>query len=127
MATLTTQEITINVETSFQPKHRFSVAQVLFAYQITIINHSTQPVQLLSRHWFIADSLGMMREVEGEGVVGEKPVLRPGEAYTYMSMCSLDSDMGKMHGTYTMQRLRTQEYFEVQIPEFVMIVPNRLN
>ncbi len=128
MVALTTQKITISVETSFQPKHRFAgISQVLFAYQISIKNNSATAVQLLSRHWFIADSMGLNREVQGDGVVGEQPVIQSGDSYTYMSMCSLESDMGKMYGIYTMQRLSNDEIFEVEIPEFTMVVPNRLN
>ena len=68
-----------------------------------------------------------VREVEGEGVVGRQPVLEPGEAHQYVSGCNLKSGLGKMRGTYLMERLANGQEFTVEIPEFTLMVPYRLN
>ena len=127
-ATQVTHGIKISVETTFQAEH--SVADhghFLFSYFITIENNSEYTVQLISRHWDIFDSSAEHSEVDGEGVVGEKPVLEPGERFEYESACSLTSDIGKMKGTYLMERKIDKARFYVNIPEFELIVPVRLN
>ncbi len=85
------------------------------------------PVKLLRRHWYIVDSNGAYREVEGEGVVGKQPILEPGASHQYISACSLRSDMGKMHGNYLMENLYNKKLFRVAIPEFQMIAPFKGN
>ena len=99
----------------------------MFAYKIEIRNNSEFTVKLLRRHWHIHDANGVVREVEGEGVVGRQPVLEPGEAHQYMSGCNLKSGVGKMRGTYLMERLANGQEFTVEIPEFTLMVPYRLN
>jgi ApaG protein len=84
-------------------------------------------VQLQRRFWNIFDSISERREVEGAGVVGQQPILRPGEVYEYESACNLKSEFGKMDGTYTFERIADGEKFNVVIPEFRMVVPYRLN
>lgn len=128
MVTEITKGIRISVETNYQEE--FSSPDNLhfiFSYHITIENENDYAVQLLRRHWFIFDSSGEQTEVEGEGVVGEKPVLQPGQIFTYSSACNLNTDLGKMHGNYTMVRLSDGMYFEALIPEFQLIVPYKLN
>ncbi len=123
-----TQGIKISVETQFQREH--SVAEhrhFLFSYQITIENNSDYTVQLIARHWDIYDSSSEHSEVDGEGVVGEQPVLEPGEIFEYESACSLTTDIGKMSGRYLMERKVDKALFYVAIPEFELIVPLRLN
>ena len=125
---LTTNGITVMVETSYLPLHSDPRAErFVFAYYITIENGSNQTVQLQRRHWFITDGAGQVREVEGEGVIGQKPILAPGASHSYQSYCELDTDIGKMHGNYLMQRQADLEMLEVIIPEFVLTVPARLN
>jgi len=99
----------------------------VFAYKIDIRNNSEYTVKLLRRHWHIHDANGVVREVEGEGVVGQQPVLEPGEAHQYVSGCNLKSGLGKMCGTYQMERLVDGRSFMVEIPEFTLVVPYRLN
>ena len=123
-----THGINITVETKFQNEH--SVIEhnhFLFSYHITIENKSEYTVQLLSRHWDIFDSNSQNSVVDGEGVVGETPVLDPGEIFEYESACSLTTDMGKMSGYYLMERTTDKARFKVVIPEFELIVPLRLN
>jgi ApaG protein len=116
------------VETFYQSVHSNPVrGEYLFAYRITIENLGTVPVKLLRRHWHIADSNGDLREVNGEGVVGQQPVIPPGEQYQYVSSCNLNSDMGKMSGSYTMLDLYTKTEMEVIIPEFLLVAPFKEN
>tara|TARA_R100001015_G_C4616780_1_gene172988 strand:+ start:1471 stop:1725 length:255 start_codon:yes stop_codon:yes gene_type:complete len=84
-------------------------------------------VQLLSRHWYIFDSNGEYNEVKGEGVIGLQPIIDPGKSHEYQSYCNLRSDIGMMWGSYLMKKLSNEKLFEVQIPEFHLITPNRLN
>jgi ApaG protein len=128
MVTLITQGIRISVATEFRNelseplKHHY-----FFTYRITIENKNNAPVQLLKRHWFIFDSLGTDHEVEGDGVIGVQPLIYPGEMYEYESACNLCSDYGKMNGTYLMENKLTKELFNVEIPEFNLVVPFKFN
>jgi ApaG protein len=99
----------------------------VFSYHITLENQNDFPVQLLRRHWHIFDSVAIKREVEGPGVVGETPVIQPGEFYTYQSACDLHSMRGSMHGYYSMQRLGDTQVFNVRVPKFRLEVPYGLN
>jgi len=99
----------------------------LFSYFITIENHTDHTVQLLRRRWDIFDSSGEHHQVEGPGVVGEQPLLNPGERFTYESSCNFTTEIGKMKGAYIFEQVRNRSTFEVDIPEFVMVVPSKLN
>jgi ApaG protein len=128
MASKISEGVEINVETFYQPDYSNPISgEYMFAYRITIENHNNFPVKLHRRHWHIFDSNGSYREVEGEGVVGVQPVLNPAQRYQYVSGCNLRTEMGKMHGTYTMENLNNKKNFEVNIPIFEMIVPFKMN
>jgi ApaG protein len=128
MVSKISEGIEISVETFYQPDYSNPVSgEYMFAYRITIENHNNFPVKLHRRHWYIIDSNGNNREVEGEGVVGVQPTLQPGERYQYVSGCNLRSEMGKMHGTYLMENLHNKSSFDVNIPVFEMIVPFKMN
>ena len=128
METLTTNGIKISVETYYQASQsKPADNQYIFAYHIKIENKSPHTVQLLKRHWYIFDAIGQRREVEGEGVIGKQPILKPGEFHGYTSWCPLASGMGKMHGTFSMIRLTDDARFEVLVPEFKMVEPAKLN
>jgi ApaG protein len=99
----------------------------LFSYKVIIHNMSPYPVRLMRRHWFIFDSCGEKREVLGEGVVGEQPYLAAGNMHQYSSFCNLKTDFGSMKGYYIMQREIDGTEFEVNIPEFLLEVPSKLN
>jgi len=121
-------DIAIQVETQYQPEHSSPLNnKYLFAYRITITNDNPFTVQLLKRKWFIFDAIGHNEVVEGQGVVGQQPILKTGETYSYYSACPLRSPMGKMHGEYTLQRLDTEEELTAEVPEFVMVATERLN
>lgn len=91
-----------------------------FAYHVTISNQGKETVQLISRHWIITDSNGKREEVTGPGVVGEQPVLEPGESFEYTSFCPLTTPMGAMQGTYQMVT-NDGEKFDALIPTFSLI------
>ncbi len=97
----------------------------VWAYHITIDNLGDEAVQLLSRTWRITDAHGRVQHVQGEGVVGEQPVLRPGERFQYSSGTPLQTASGLMVGAYHMVRLATAETFEVAIPLFSLDSPHQ--
>jgi ApaG protein len=128
MVTEITQGIKVTVETEYQPAYSSpSQYHFVFTYRITIENQSEYTIQLMRRHWNIFDAGFTMREVEGEGVVGQQPVLEPGQNHQYVSGCNLKSGIGKMIGTYEMERVVDGTKMRVNIPEFTMIAPLRLN
>jgi len=128
MEILTTNGITVSVETQYLPAHSDPRAsKFIFGYFITIENGCPFTVQLMRRHWTILDACSVMREVEGDGVVGQQPVLHPGERYTYSSYCDLTAEIGKMCGAYEMTRLDNRLAFEVKIPEFKLVAPFKMN
>ena len=98
-----------------------------FSYSITIENQSNDSVQLISRHWNIFDSLKDLNIVEGEGVIGKKPILAPKKSYTYSSYCNLTSPIGSMKGFFNMINFTTTKNFRVHIPSFQLTVPAILN
>jgi ApaG protein len=127
-ATQVTHGIRISVETKFHTEHSDPENNTfLFLYHITIENTSEYTVKLIARHWDIFDSSSESRTVDGDGVIGEQPVLEPGETFDYESACDLRTDIGKMKGRYLMERLPDKARFYVTIPEFELVVPNRLN
>lgn len=128
MISKVTEGVIVTVETFYQPDYSNPIGgEFMFAYRITLQNNNVFPVKLLRRHWFIFDSNGTQREVEGEGVVGVQPQINPGEQYQYVSGCNLRTEMGKMHGTYVMENIVAQKQFDVKIPVFDMIVPFKMN
>ncbi|NNL16252.1 MAG: Co2+/Mg2+ efflux protein ApaG [Flavobacteriaceae bacterium] len=119
-----TQGIKISVETTFEGTfYKNYKVQFAFGYQITIENQSKDSVQLNSRHWRILDALNNIEIVEGEGVIGKKPVLKPGESHTYNSGCLLTSPFGAMKGYYNMVNFTTAKNFKVVIPTFKLSAP----
>ncbi len=120
--------VIISVETFYQPDYSNPTNhEFMFAYRITIENSNAFPIKLRRRHWFISDSDGSNKEVEGEGVVGVQPQINPGETYQYISGCNLRSEMGKMSGSYLMENINTGNQFSVNIPVFKMVVPYKMN
>jgi len=98
----------------------------VFAYTITITNNGAEVVQLQTRHWIITDGLGDVDEVKGPGVVGEQPVLSPGESFRYTSGAVLPTERGTMHGTYQMHRADGAQ-FDARIAPFLLERPYSLN
>lgn len=98
----------------------------VFAYTITLTNEGDRAVQLLSRHWIITDANNHVQEVKGKGVVGEQPVIEPGQSFEYTSGTVLATQVGTMAGSYQMQVVGG-EVFEVPIPQFVLSIPRVLH
>lgn len=128
MVTSITQGVKISVETIYQDDYSNPANEhYMFAYRINIENLSDYTIQLKRRFWLIFDSNGTQRTVDGEGVVGLQPIMQPGQSHSYISNCHLTTDMGSMSGNYLMQRLADGTEFTVDIPEFQLITPYRLN
>ena len=128
MVTKTTEGVKISVETYYQPEYSRPLSnEFMFAYRITIENMGDHTVQLISRHWYIIDSNGTKREVQGEGVVGKQPIVEPGKSHQYVSGCHLRTELGKMYGYYLMERQFDGKQFRVNIPEFYLVAPDKLN
>lgn len=98
----------------------------VFAYTITITNKGAVPATLLTRHWLITDANGKVQEVEGEGVIGEKPYLKPGESFRYTSGAMIETPVGVMQGQYKM-RSDEGETFNAVIPKFTLSIPRTLH
>ncbi|WP_336958024.1 Co2+/Mg2+ efflux protein ApaG [Sphingobium aquiterrae] len=119
----TTRDITVRVAVSFLPEQSEpDRGRWFWAYHIRIENHGDQPAQLLTRRWLITDGRGAQHKVEGEGVVGEQPVVQPGKSYDYVSGCPLATPTGAMEGSYHMLASDGRT-FEVAIPRFALIAP----
>lgn len=128
MVSLVSNGIKVSVETRYQETESNPVEhQFVFAYRITIENHNSFPIKLLSRQWYIFDSNNDRNEVEGMGVVGLQPVINPGSSFEYMSGCHLTTEMGRMLGFYWFENQNDMSHFEVKIPAFEMVAPLKLN
>lgn len=127
MSEQTTRGIHVKVESFHIPERsRPDQDYYFFAYQVTISNLSSRTAQLVSRKWVIMDSEGHVETVEGLGVVGEQPVLKPGDSFQYTSFCPLQTPVGSMHGEYRMVS-EDEEQFEAEIAPFSLAVPTAVN
>lgn len=123
-----TSGIKISVETNFEGTfYKNYKIHFAFGYRVTIENQSKDSVQLTSRFWKIKDALNSTEIVEGEGVIGKKPVLRPGESHTYSSGCLLSSPFGSMNGYFNMINFTSTKKFKVIIPSFKLSAPFAIN
>lgn len=123
-----TSGIKISVETTFEGTfYKNYKVHFAFGYRVSIENQSKDSVQLASRYWTILDALNNVETVEGDGVIGQQPVLGPGASHTYSSGCLLTSPFGAMQGHYNMINLNTQDDFKVFIPSFKLSAPFALN
>lgn len=115
--------ITVRVAVSYLPEQSQPAhGRWFWSYHIRIENAGETPVQLLTRHWIILDGRGNRHEVEGEGVVGDQPVIDPGESYDYVSGCPLQTTSGSMEGSYGMINADGDDY-DVAIPRFPLLAP----
>lgn len=118
-----TRQIVVTVEPSFLPERSSPEKhQYFWAYTVAIVNSGVETVQLKTRHWIITDGTGRIQEVRGEGVVGEQPILAPGESFEYTSGVPLPTPSGFMTGTYQMIT-ESGERFDIQIPSFSLDRP----
>lgn len=119
--------IVIQVQTNFEPsRSEPKLNRWFFAYHVRIANEGPETVQLLSRSWIITDAEGRVEQVRGPGVVGEQPVLKPGQSFEYTSGCPLTTPFGSMHGAYEMTTPEG-ERFQVPIPPFALRLPGTMN
>jgi len=126
-STAITQGIRIDVRCHYLPdQSRPSARRYTFAYTVRIRNEGTVSVQLLSRRWFITDAKGKVQEVQGAGVVGEQPILHPGQTFEYSSSAVIDTSLGEMRGSYKMHSV-TGRTFEAAIAPFLLSLPHSLN
>ena len=119
--------IEVSVESTYVPEHSEPEEdRFVFAYTITLVNRGSVSAQLLSRHWVITDADSQVEEVRGDGVVGEQPVLKPGEGFRYTSGAVIETPVGTMQGSYQMVAADGQQ-FDAAIPEFVLSAPRTLH
>jgi ApaG protein len=117
----------VEVETNYlADQSQPEAGRYVFSYTVTIENHGDIPAKLLTRHWYITDADGNVEEVEGEGVVGEQPYLKPGDGFRYTSGTVLETPVGSMYGSYHMLADDGTE-FDTQIPAFTLSVPHTLH
>lgn len=121
------QELSITVKTRYvENQSEPDSNRYVFSYTITISNRGSKPVQLMSRHWVITDANDRTQEVIGDGVVGQQPIITPGESFQYTSGAILDTAVGVMEGKYFME-LENGDQFEANIPRFTLSVPRVLH
>ena len=122
-----TEGIRVTVTASYVPEQSAPASKrYVFAYTVKILNEGAQPAQLRTRHWVITDGNGKVEEVRGPGVVGQQPVLQPGEHFEYTSGCILETPRGTMRGTYEM-RTSNGSSFDADVAEFQLAMPHSLN
>lgn len=127
MYTETTRGITVTVQPVYlDDQSSPAEGHYVWAYRVRIENHGAETVQLKSRHWKITDALGRMQEVQGAGVVGEQPVLQPGQSYEYTSGTPLNTPSGIMMGSYQMES-DGGETFDIGIPAFSLDSPHEVH
>jgi len=120
MSEAVTDSIRVEVMSQYSPENSRPLQDVwVFEYTVRITNQGTETVQLLTRHWIITDALDHVEEVKGPGVVGEQPVLAPGESFKYSSWCPLKTPTGIMRGTYQMKRAGGGQ-FDIEIAPFAL-------
>ncbi len=119
--------ITVTAKVAYLPEQSDELAgRYVFSYTITITNTGEIPAQLISRHWIITDAERSSQEVRGLGVVGEQPLLKPGESFEYTSGTAIPSPVGTMRGSYQMVA-EDGHQFDAEIPEFVLSMPRILH
>jgi ApaG protein len=124
MSVTITEGIKVEVEANFVAQQSVpALGHYFFAYTVIISNEGPKTAQLISRHWIITDGNGRVQDVKGPGVIGEQPVLRPGQSFTYTSACPLPTPHGWMEGSYQMVR-DDGEGFDAKIATFELVVPD---
>ncbi|MCE8033511.1 Co2+/Mg2+ efflux protein ApaG [Billgrantia tianxiuensis] len=122
------EEVLVDVEPAFcDDESSREESRYVFSYTVTIHNHSSRSIQLLARHWRITQGSGKVQEVRGKGVVGQQPLIGPGQTFRYTSRAILDGPVGVMEGAYTCIDAATQRPFEVAIAPFRLAGPNQVH
>jgi ApaG protein len=127
MSDMTTRGIRVQVESLFEEERSApEEGYYFFSYQVRISNVGNETAQLVAREWIITDADGKTERVQGPGVVGEQPVLAPGQMFEYTSFCPLPTPVGTMHGSYQMVT-RDGERFDAVIAPFALMAPHAVN
>jgi len=122
-----TRGVRVEVRSEYSPDHSTPAENLwFFVYSIRITNEGSEPVQLLRRHWIIANAMGEIEEVEGPGVIGEQPRLEPGESFEYSSGCPLGTPFGSMRGSYQMTN-DAGVAFDAEVSEFTLRDPGAVH
>jgi len=128
MTTSTDNGVKVSVETFYRQDYSNpQLREFMFAYRVTIENKNDFPIIVHGRQWNIFDSMDNDRIVEGDGIVGSYPFIRPGEEYQYVSGCNLRSEMGTMFGQYTVENVEDKTMFKVAVHRFQFIAPFKMN
>ena len=127
-----TCKITKGVKVSVEPRYEGNFESKegnidVFTYHVVIENKSEYTIKLLKRHWLVQDAANYDYEIEGNGVIGEQPILCPGEVHTYQSGSQLKCPIGAMKGEYLFKRMTDDEVFYVEIPQFQLLAPFMAN
>lgn len=121
-------QIEVQVEPDFcDAESDVSESRFVFKYTINVHNRSQQSMQLLARHWKITQSSGEVHEVRGKGVVGQQPMIAPGQVFSYTSRAIIDGPVGVMEGSFTCVDTTTQRPFEVAVTAFRLAAPNQVH
>lgn len=129
----TIDTVSVKAFSTYQSEYSVPVDNnYVFAYRVRITNRGQHSVRLLRRHWIVTDAAGQIKEVEGEGVVGQKPVLAPGQSHEYTSWVQLETPMGSMEGSFLMEQPANSPndqstFFRAEIPKFFHVSPELLN
>ncbi len=121
-----TNKIAVSVKTTYMADQTLPLQRYVYAYTITIANQGDERAQLISRHWLIRDANDNLQEVQGIGVVGEQPLIVPGESYTYTSGVVLETETGIMEGSYQL-RADSGSTFDADIPAFALVPPHAIH
>ncbi len=121
-----TNKIVVNVKTNYMAEQTLPLQRYVYAYTITIANEGDESAQLISRHWMIRDANDNLQEVQGIGVVGEQPVIAPGDSYIYTSGVVLETETGIMEGSYQL-RADNGLQFSAVIPAFALVPPHAIH
>lgn len=123
-----TKGISVSVLPEYiQEESNPSIGRFIYSYKIIIENNGLYPIKLLTRHWYIQDSILVKKEVKGDGVIGQQPEIPVGGSFSYMSWCPLNSPVGKMYGTFLCKNLDDNTKIEVEVPEFLLVADFILN
>ena len=121
-------KIKISVKASFiSDKSSIKESIYFFMYRVTILNNSDKTLQLMNRHWHISDANSNTQVINGEGVIGEQPILRANDSFEYSSFCPIKTSFGTMSGFYTFKDVNTEDLYKGIIPKFMLVYPAEVN
>jgi len=121
-------QIKINVKSSFlKDKSSIKESVYFFMYKVTIVNNTDKKIQLINRHWHISDANKNTQVIDGEGVIGQQPILNISDSFEYTSFCPIKTEFGTMSGYYTFKEINTNKLYKGIIPKFILVSPTQIN